>query len=90
MAGTRLSGDGEHQLGPLPGNTGADVPLMYRVRMENVRRTFSRLRSSVGADILFYPQVSVLGDDVNIKDELLINGASVLPHKSIRCAAFPF
>ncbi|KAL8281062.1 hypothetical protein RQP46_006420 [Phenoliferia psychrophenolica] len=27
--------------------------------------------------------VSVLGDDVNIKDELLINGASVLPHKSI-------
>lgn len=28
--------------------------------------------------------ITVLGDDVNIKDELLINGASVLPHKSIR------
>lgn len=28
--------------------------------------------------------ISVLGDDVNIKDELYINGASVLPHKSIR------
>lgn len=27
---------------------------------------------------------TVLGDDVNIKDELLVNGASVLPHKSIR------
>lgn len=27
--------------------------------------------------------ITVLGDDVNIKDELLINGASVLPHKSI-------
>jgi len=25
----------------------------------------------------------VLGDDVTIKDELYINGASVLPHKSI-------
>lgn len=31
--------------------------------------------------LLFF---SVLGDDVNIKDELLVNGASVLPHKSIR------
>ncbi|KAK9896203.1 mannose-1-phosphate guanylyltransferase [Cystobasidium minutum MCA 4210] len=27
--------------------------------------------------------ITVLGDDVAIKDELLINGASVLPHKSI-------
>ncbi|KAH9824723.1 nucleotide-diphospho-sugar transferase [Melampsora americana] len=26
---------------------------------------------------------TILGDDVNIKDELLVNGASVLPHKSI-------
>jgi len=26
---------------------------------------------------------TVLGDDVNIKDELLVNGAAVLPHKSI-------
>ncbi|SGY20695.1 BQ5605_C016g08128 [Microbotryum silenes-dioicae] len=26
---------------------------------------------------------TVLGDDVNVKDELLVNGASVLPHKSI-------
>lgn len=25
----------------------------------------------------------MLGDDVTIKDELYINGASVLPHKSI-------
>lgn len=29
--------------------------------------------------------VSVLGDDVNIKDEIYLNGVSVLPHKSIRC-----
>lgn len=28
--------------------------------------------------------ITVLGDDVTIKDELLINGASVLPHKSVR------
>lgn len=27
--------------------------------------------------------ITVLGDDVTIKDELYINGASVLPHKSI-------
>ena len=27
--------------------------------------------------------ITVLGDDVAIKDELYINGASVLPHKSI-------
>lgn len=27
--------------------------------------------------------VSVLGDDVQIKDELYINGASILPHKSL-------
>lgn len=27
--------------------------------------------------------ITVLGDDVAIKDELLINGASVLPHKSV-------
>jgi acyl-[acyl carrier protein]--UDP-N-acetylglucosamine O-acyltransferase len=30
--------------------------------------------------------ITVLGDDVTIKDELLINGASVLPHKSVRPA----
>lgn len=28
--------------------------------------------------------ITVLGDDVNIKDELLINGGSILPHKNIR------
>lgn len=27
--------------------------------------------------------ITVLGDDVTIKDELYVNGASVLPHKSI-------
>ena len=27
--------------------------------------------------------LAVLGDDVNVKDELLVVGASVLPHKSI-------
>ncbi|GAA5924960.1 hypothetical protein JCM10213_000488 [Rhodosporidiobolus nylandii] len=27
--------------------------------------------------------ITVLGDDVNIKDELFVNGASVLPHKSV-------
>ena len=27
--------------------------------------------------------VSVLGEDVQVKDELYINGALVLPHKSI-------
>jgi len=27
--------------------------------------------------------ITVLGDDVNIKDEVYVNGASVLPHKSI-------
>jgi len=27
--------------------------------------------------------ITVLGDDVTIKDELFVNGASVLPHKSI-------
>lgn len=27
--------------------------------------------------------ITVLGDDVTVKDELLVNGASVLPHKSI-------
>jgi hypothetical protein len=27
----------------------------------------------------------VLGDDVTIKDELYVNGASVLPHKSVSC-----
>lgn len=27
--------------------------------------------------------ITVLGDDVSIKDELYINGASVLPHKSV-------
>jgi hypothetical protein len=32
--------------------------------------------------------VSVLGDDVNIKDEIYLNGVSVLPHKSIRCVPF--
>lgn len=25
----------------------------------------------------------MLGDDVSIKDELYVNGASVLPHKSV-------
>lgn len=34
--------------------------------------------------------ITVLGDDVNVKDELLINGASVLPHKSIRSVLPPF
>ena len=27
--------------------------------------------------------ITVLGDDVSIKDELYVNGASVLPHKSV-------
>lgn len=27
--------------------------------------------------------ITVLGDDVTIKDELYVNGASVLPHKSV-------
>lgn len=27
--------------------------------------------------------VTVLGEDVEIKDELYINGASVLPHKAL-------
>jgi hypothetical protein len=27
--------------------------------------------------------ITVLGDDVTIKDELYVNGASVLPHKTI-------
>lgn len=27
--------------------------------------------------------ITVLGDDVTVKDELFVNGASVLPHKSI-------
>jgi mannose-1-phosphate guanylyltransferase len=27
--------------------------------------------------------VCVLGEDVNVKDELYLNGARVLPHKSI-------
>ncbi|GAA5981744.1 hypothetical protein JCM11641_004233 [Rhodosporidiobolus odoratus] len=27
--------------------------------------------------------ITVLGDDVNVKDEIYINGASVLPHKSV-------
>jgi hypothetical protein len=30
--------------------------------------------------------ITVLGDDVTIKDELYVNGASVLPHKSVRSA----
>ena len=27
--------------------------------------------------------ITVLGDDVNVKDEVYVNGASVLPHKSL-------
>jgi mannose-1-phosphate guanylyltransferase len=30
--------------------------------------------------------ITVLGDDVTIKDELYVNGASVLPHKSVSLA----
>lgn len=33
--------------------------------------------------------ITVLGDDVNIKDEVYVNGASVLPHKSIRSVPRP-
>ena len=32
--------------------------------------------------------ITVLGDDVTIKDELYVNGASVLPHKSVRGYAY--
>ncbi len=30
------------------------------------------------------PDVSVLGDDVTVSDEVYCNGASVLPHKTIK------
>ena len=30
--------------------------------------------------------VTVLGEDVNVKDELHLNGARVLPHKSIKAS----
>lgn len=33
--------------------------------------------------------ITVLGDDVTIKDELYVNGASVLPHKSVSGKARP-
>lgn len=33
--------------------------------------------------------ITVLGDDVTIKDELYVNGASVLPHKSVSGKTHP-
>jgi len=47
-----------------------------------VERSIVGWRSTVGRWVRM-ENVSVLGDDVQIKDELFINGASVLPHKSL-------
>jgi len=47
-----------------------------------VERSIVGWRSVVGRWVRM-ENVSVLGDDVQIKDELFINGASILPHKSL-------
>ena len=45
-----------------------------RVQINHEVYSFSKVRME---------NVSVLGEDVQVKDELYINGALVLPHKSI-------
>jgi len=47
-----------------------------------IERSIVGWRSTVGRWVRM-ENVSVLGDDVQIKDELYINGASILPHKSV-------
>lgn len=47
-----------------------------------VEKSIVGWRSIVGRWVRM-ENVSVLGDDVQIKDELFINGASILPHKSL-------
>lgn len=69
---------------------GAGVRLQRCVIMENAKvKDHSWIHSSIvgwNSTVGRWVRMSnctVLGDDVNIKDELLVNGASVLPHKSI-------
>ena len=70
---------------------GQGVRLQRCVIMENARvkdhawiqSSIVGWNSTVGRWVRM-ENITVLGDDVNVKDELLINGASVLPHKSIR------
>lgn len=38
--------------------------------------------------ISFTPSATVLGDDVNLKDECYITGCSVLPHKSVSVSLY--
>lgn len=49
---------------------------------EGVKSSIIGWNSTVGRWVRC-DNTTVLGEDVNIKDELLVNGASVLPHKSI-------
>ena len=39
--------------------------------------------NGVGLSQVRMENVSVLGEDVNIQDELYVNGARILPHKNI-------
>lgn len=69
---------------------GKGVRLQRCVIMENARvRDHAWIQSSIvgwNSNVgrwVRMENVSVLGDDVNIKDEIYLNGVSVLPHKSI-------